>query len=73
MRTDVHSGGKKNKVTKAVLFALIAISSLQQLISMVTLDTEMRLLLCQEKLDQAKKKVVKSDTAQTLKGPVASP
>lgn len=65
-------GGKKNKVTKAVLFALIAISSLQQLISMVTLDTEMRLLLCQEKLDQAKKKVVKSDKAQTLKGPVAS-
>lgn len=52
-------GGKKTTVTKAVLFALIAISSLQQLISMVTLDTEMRLLLCQEKLDQAKKKVVK--------------
>lgn len=65
-------GKKKKKVTKAVLFALIAISSLQQLISMVTLDTEMRLLLCQEKLDQAKKKVVKSDKAQMLRGPVAS-
>lgn len=35
---------------------MIAISSLQQLISVVTLDTDEMLTPCQKELDQAKKK-----------------
>lgn len=58
MRTHVQSGKKTQKATKekAALFTVIAISSLQQLISMVTLGTDVMLTPCQEKLDQEKKK-----------------